>query len=417
MSARADVPPLSLAAGYFGTALFFLAWAAVGLVWIAPDLASGAFPLRSAVAVTHLFTLGWITLSMFGALHHFLPVALHTPLMPLRCAWLQLVLFGVGLSAFVAGELLAARGLALAGAGVLALALLAFAFRLVLALLRAGSSRTARALVLAAAFLVVTTTFGVLLAGDPAFGWLGRSRPALAALHVHAALVGWVLLTMVAVAQRLLPMFLLTRAPEPRLAALSLLLVGGGAVAMLAFNSSDLVLRVWLPLALVAAGLAVFLLQSGKAYLESRGELDPGLRFAGVGLVFLGVALVIAPFALRVGAADPNRLVLYVAAAVLAAIAIFVCGHYYRIVPFLVWSRRYAERPPLPGAGGPAALYRTDVALLALLCFVTGATTFLVSVAHGERNVAQAGAVAFAAGAALLVTQMSGVLLRGRAEG
>lgn len=416
MSARAEVPPLSLAAGYFGSALFFLVWGAAGLVWIAPDLASGAFPLRSAVAVTHLFTLGWITLSMLGALHHFLPVALHTRLMPLRCAWVQLALFGAGLSAFAAGEFLGARGLALAGAGMLGLALLSFAFRLVLALVRAGSSRTARALLLAAAFLVVTTAFGALLAGDPTLGWLGRSRGALAALHVHVALVGWVLLTVVAVAQRLLPMFLLTRAPDPRLAALSLLLVGGGAVAMLAFNTSGGILGVWVPLALVGAGLTVFLLQSGRLYVESRGELDPGMRFAGVGLVFLGVALVIAPFALRMGPADPQRLVLYVAAAVLASIAIFVGGHYYRIVPFLVWSRRYAERSPAPGVSGPAALYRADVAIVALLCFVIGATTFLVSVAHGTRNAAQAGAGAFALGAALLVAQMSGVLLRARTQ-
>lgn len=416
MSARAEVPPLSVAVAYFGSALFFLAWGAVGLVWIAPDLASGAFPMRSAVAVTHLFTLGWITLSMLGALHHFVPVALHTRLMPLRCAWVQLVLFVTGLSAFAGGEMLGVRPLALAGAGTLGLALLAFALRMTIALARAGSSRTARALLVAAAFLVVTATFGVLLAGDPLFGWISRSRGMLAALHIHVALVGWVLLTVAAVAQRLLPMFLLTRAPDTRLGALSLLLIGSGAVAMLAFSSSDMALRVWLPLVLVAAGLALFLLQSATVYLQSRGELDPGMRFAGVGLVFLGIALVLAPFALRLGPADPQRLVLYVAAAVLASIAIFVCGHYYRIVPFLVWSQRYAERPPRPGIVGPAALYRADVAIMALLCFVTGATTFLVSVAHGTGGVAQAGAVAFALGAALLVGQIGGVLLKGRAR-
>lgn len=415
MSARAEVPPLSLAVAYFGSALFFLACGAAGLVWIAPDLASGAFPLRSAVAVTHLFTLGWITLSMLGALHHFVPVALHVRLMPLRCAWVQLALFAPGLAAFAAGEFLGVRPLALAGAGALGLALVAFALRLGLALVGVGASRTARALLVAAAFLVVTATFGVLLAGDPALGWLGRGRAALAALHIHVALVGWVLLVVVAVAQRLLPMFLLARAPDTRLGALSLLLVGAGAAAMLAFNASGVLLRVWVPLALVAAGLALFLVQSGKVYAQSRGELDPGMRFAGVGLVFLGVALVIAPFALRMGPADPQRLVLYVGAAVLASIAIFVCGHYYRIVPFLVWSRRYAQRPPVPGVAGPGALYRADVAIMALLCFVTGATTFLVSVAHGTRNVAQAGAVAFALGAALLVVQISGVLYRGRA--
>ncbi|MGD8319629.1 MAG: hypothetical protein PVJ02_04230 [Gemmatimonadota bacterium] len=43
---------------------------------VAPDLAGGPFLSPRVVAVTHLFTLGWITTSIMGALYQPLPVAL-----------------------------------------------------------------------------------------------------------------------------------------------------------------------------------------------------------------------------------------------------------------------------------------------------------------------------------------------------
>lgn len=413
MSERAESPPLALAVAYFGSALAFLLLGAAGLIAVAPDLAAGTFPLPAAIAVTHLFTLGWITLSMLGALHHFVPVALHTQLMPVRCAYVQLGLFVAGLLTFVAGEVLGIRAVVPAGAALLALALVLFAVRFTLALLRVSSNRTARALLVAGGFLLVTAAFGAVLAAEPVLGLLGDRRPSLVALHVHAALVGWVLLTVVAVAQRLLPMFLLTRAPGARLGAASLTLIAVGAIALLAFHSSPVMLRVWLPLLLVGAGLALFLVQVARVFGNSGvPELDPGMRFAGVGLVFFAIALVLAPFALRFGFADPQRLVLYVGSSILAALGLFICGHYYRIIPFLVWSHRFAMHPSRTGIAGPGALYRSDVAILALLCFVTGATTFLVAVAHGTGAAAQAGAVAFACGALMLAVQIAGILRR-----
>jgi hypothetical protein len=331
--------------------------------------------------------------------------------MPQRCAFVQLSLFVVGLVGFVGGEALEVRAVAFTGAALVALALLLFAVRLVIAMLRTGrAGRTARAFIVASVFLALTATFGVLLAGDPTFGWLGVRRAALVALHVHVALVGWVLLIVVAVAQRLLPMFLMTRAPDGRAASLSLVLVAAGAVALIAFHAAPPLLRVWLPLVLVASGLALFLWQSGRAFSQSGlSDLDPGMRFAGVSLVFFAVALLLAPFAFRFGYGDPQRLVLYVASAILAAGSLFVCGHYYRIIPFLVWSQRFAASPE--GARiGPQGLYRRDLAILGLLCFVTGATGLLVSFGHGTPDGARGGAVAFLVGVVILAYQVVGVL-------
>src|SRR3990172_6173711 len=66
--AGADVPPLWLPGGHFAAAILFWLVGAAGLVLVAPDLAAGLYPLPRVLAVTHLFTLGWITTSILGAL-------------------------------------------------------------------------------------------------------------------------------------------------------------------------------------------------------------------------------------------------------------------------------------------------------------------------------------------------------------
>ena len=65
---------------HFAAALFYLVTGAVALVWIAPELAIGAYPSPHVAGITHLFTLGWLTTTIFGALYQLLPVALGAPL-------------------------------------------------------------------------------------------------------------------------------------------------------------------------------------------------------------------------------------------------------------------------------------------------------------------------------------------------
>ncbi|MBK6529293.1 MAG: hypothetical protein IPF99_06795 [Deltaproteobacteria bacterium] len=48
----------------------------------------------------------------------------------------------------------------------------------------------------------------------------------------------------------------------------------------------------------------------------------------------------IAPFALSRGVADLRLLTTYFVV-VLGALTLFVAGHYYKIIPFLVWNHRY----------------------------------------------------------------------------
>lgn len=406
----AQPPPLRFALACFGSALCFLALGSIGLLWAAPDLAAGLFPASRVVAVVHLFTLGWITLSMIAALHHFLPVVLHTSLLPPSWGWAQLVAFDLGLVAFTAGELAARPALALAGASLLAAALLGIVLGLVAALLRLRPrGRTTHALLAASTFLAVTLALGFTLAGGRGFGWLGAHRLDLLVLHIRVALIGWVLLVVLAVGQRLLPMFLLTRAPGRRSGTAALLLVGAGALASIVGYGRSGMLAV-IPILLGAVGLLVFLGAAARTLRRSqRGQLDPGMRLAFAGLGFLALAAPLAPYLLRSRSLPtPQGAILLTATVVLGGLTMFVAGHYLRLVPFLVWSSRWARVPAGPRA--PEALYRAGRATAALVLLAAGAGTILVSIGLQLAAGARAGAASFAIGVAVLARELLRVM-------
>ena len=109
-------PPLRLPGSHFALALAFWLAGSVGLVLVAPDLAGGRFTAPRVAAVTHLFTLGWVTTSILGALYQFLPVALGTPIRWQRLAWVTLVLYAPGLPLFLFGLVRVRLDLMLPGA-------------------------------------------------------------------------------------------------------------------------------------------------------------------------------------------------------------------------------------------------------------------------------------------------------------
>lgn len=412
---NAEPPPFLLPASHFVVALAFLLAGGVGLILVAEELSRGAFLLPRVVAVTHLFTLGWITTSILGALYQFLPVALGTSIHSTRVAYLTFGLHVPGLALLVTGLVTGRSGFLVAGAAGLSSGLLLFAGNLALTLraaVRGGLTR--RALTAAAVFLAVTVVLGGALSGNLHWGYLGGDRILALAVHVHVASLGWVLLVIVGVAGRLLPMFLLSHgAPEwPGEAAFWLLTVGVGMLVVGHHGP-------WLPAVLAAAltsgaGVAAFLLQVFLFYRRSRKPtVDPGMRLAAAGCLFIALSLALAPFALGVGVRSPRLATAYVGSLIVGGFTPFVAGHFYKILPFLTWFHRFG---PLAGereVPRVADLFSASVARGAGVLLVGGAAGLLLGVfPFGAPLVVRGGAGAFTLGVIVMHGQIFRVLTR-----
>ena len=327
----ASAPPLRLPAEHFAAALLFWVLGSLGLVWVAPEIARGLFPLPRVAAVTHLFTLGWITTTILGALYQFLPVALQTPIRSERLAHLTFVLYAPGLALFVGGLLFGRHTPMLAGAALFGTGLLLFVANLAATLRRAPERNlTWWALAGAALFLTATTALGAALAGNLRWHYLGAERFTALGVHLHVAIAGWVMLVIVGVAHRLLPMFLLSHGASERPGRVALTLLAGGSALLLLLHHALSPLAVWGVALLLAGGLGAFLVQATLFFRHRRKPtLDPGLRLAGIALVFTGAALTLAPFVIVHGVHAPRLATAYVLALILGGLSLFVGGHYY----------------------------------------------------------------------------------------
>jgi len=115
---------IRLAGEHFAAATLYLLAGSVGLVWIAPELAAGDYLSPHVAGVTHLFTLGWLTMTIFGALYQLLPVALGAPIRWPKLGHASFWTFAPGAGLFACGiaddsTMLHHAGVGLVGIGVI----------------------------------------------------------------------------------------------------------------------------------------------------------------------------------------------------------------------------------------------------------------------------------------------------------
>ena len=190
--------PMLLAGEHFAAATLFLLAGALALPWVAPLLAAGLYPDRRVAGVTHLFTLGWLTTTILGALYQLLPVALGAPIASVRAGHAGFWTYAPGVALFATGVLRGDARLHHAGVALVATGV-AVALANLGATLRRARHRdvTWAAVIVALSALATTLALGVMLLHNLHTGWLGGLRARFVAIHLHVAVVGWALTMMV----------------------------------------------------------------------------------------------------------------------------------------------------------------------------------------------------------------------------
>lgn len=404
-------PSAMLPLAYLGTAAAAFVLAALGVPWLAADLAGHYYHPR-LLALTHTVTLGWITLAIMGASYQLIPVVLERPLWSERLARWQLALLVAGLAGMVGHFYIGQWSGLVWRAGLVGLGVVLHVANAALTV--RGLARwtfTARLVVLALAGLVLTALFGLLLGADKLWRFLpGALLPNLHA-HVHLAVLGWVLPMVIGVAARVLPMFLLAREPEGWPGALQLWGLGLGVPAVV------LGLLLGQPLLLVPGAIGVAGAIAGHlvwvadmARRRRRPGLDWGLRFVLTASGFLvlatGLGLAFA-FDLIVG---PRFGLAYAVLALGGWISLMVTGMMLKIVPFLVWYRVYSPhvgRRPVPAL---AQLSSARLEGWAYALLTVGVAALAPAVTAGEPAWIRAAGLVLASGALAFASALATVL-------
>lgn len=402
---RSNVP---LAGEHFAAATLYLLAGAIGLIWIAPELSIGAYPSPHVAGITHLFTLGWLTTTIFGALYQLLPVALGAPIRFPKVGHAEFWTFAPGAGLFAAGvatsnTMLHHVGIALVSIGV------------ILGVINIGSTLpraknrdvTWAAITLAIVFLLSTLSLGVVLLHNIHTGFLGSARIIVLATHLHVAIVGWALIMMVGVSHRLLPMFLLSHGGDTRWTKRALILLALGVATLATGLTTRLGVVTWIAVPLLMGGVACFIWQARCYYVKRvRKKTDVGMRFAGSALVFLAVSTLLGPVVLAAGVMHPRLATIYVTVGLLGGIVMFVVGFFYKIVPLLAWTVRFKDRMGKGTAPTVAQMFSARLAHVQLGLMALAVVLLGTGIATASVHVTRCGAVLYLAGVVIFLSQI-----------
>ncbi|TKX73126.1 hypothetical protein EXE46_14845 [Halorubrum sp. GN11_10-6_MGM] len=324
-----------------------------GALLVGIGLVVDAVPGLGGLVHVHLFLVGWVCVTIMGAMTQFVPVWSGTTLRSRRLASAQLALVGGGLLGFATALALGRLGW-LAGFGaVMLLGFWAFVYNLGRTLATVAEfDATERHFVVALACFAVLTGLGVLLAADLGSGLLadlGVSHAGVRGAHVTLGVFGAVLTTIYGALYQLGTMFTQTelRGIDHRLRAVEEV---GHPVGVVALAGGRLVgatalARVGAALVLLAAlGFAVVL---ARRLVEMRVERTPmHTRYAVVALALGAWVATAAPAWLRAPLAPEHVLGGPGGAPLLllGVVGFVIFGTLYHIVPFVVWVERYSDR-------------------------------------------------------------------------
>ena len=342
---RADLslqqaPPFSVPARFLVSAPLFGLIAALVLLWHGPDMIGHRWT-PEVLAVTHFLTLGFLAMSMLGALLQLLPVLMgmviprpvlfssivHTPLfvgsLSLGLAWLLQI-----------NQLF-----------IIAMVLLGFSFSVFIVvvtdrLLRSANRHVTRSMMLLALLaLFITVCLGIYLSMGHGVQTFPLARQ-LTDLHLSWGLFGWVLLLVMSVAYQVIPMFQIT----DEYPALHQQLMGWSVfVAVLGLSLAYLMPLVWpmetvklLFTILLAGCLIIFALTTLWILHKRRRQLaDTTMRFWQLAMISLLLMTLSWGIATLMNIDLPVFLlgVLMIHGFAMTTIN----GMMYKIIPFIIW--------------------------------------------------------------------------------
>jgi hypothetical protein len=347
MMAGRNAVPLSVPLPFLLTGVSAAALFGLYLPIVMPEAVQAPdFP--HVLAVVHLATLGWLTMIVMGASLQLTPVITVAPLRAIRFIRWQYPVYVGGVILLLCGFWWMRPWLIATGGSLIMLAVIHYTVILGISLARTTMRPlTTWFLVASVSALCVVVCLGLTMALDLQYGFLGMWLEQVLLIHLALGIVGWLSNTLMGVSYTLVRMFALAHGHGDRLGRCVFGLLNGGIVVLaLGFVVS------WWPLVVVGGGAlvaAVWLFAYDflrMLCMRRRRVLDVTQYHSIAAVVYFVLVTPLALAASLAGWEQPTLLAALGLAALVGWLGQSMVGYLYKIVPFLVWQKRYG---PLVG--------------------------------------------------------------------
>lgn len=331
--------------------LFFILYALAALVisqlilFLNNDiLAMGQFRLPDIWMGAHFLLLGYAVMIAMGAMYQLVPVAFLTPIWNQTFGFIQFFVTAIGVTIF-ALLLGMAPDYALYGGIIAIIGIIMFVIQMVNTIAKKQQKNTMTLFVLGAiASLFLTIAAGFLLAWNISIGSLAN-HDAILSSHIALGVSGWFTLLIFGFSYKLIPMFSLSHGYLMKWAKPAFITYAAGLLTLVgSFCSTSEIIRIigWF---LLMAGFFFFVLDI-KEILAKRikKRLDKPFLFSLTAIMNgLGVHVLALLFSMS-GVQDAYVWSWLIFLYVMGWIIFSILGYLYKIVPFLWWTHKYAER-------------------------------------------------------------------------
>ncbi|MHB1526232.1 MAG: hypothetical protein ACYCZN_08140 [Candidatus Dormibacteria bacterium] len=408
-------PELWLPLRYLATGMLAWVLAAVAVPLVAASLIAGPDDPK-IFALTHLVVLGWVTMTVMGALYQLFPVALQGSLAAPGMGRWNFIVYAAGVAGFVPSFYFDwTPGVALGGT-LAVVGIVVFAATLMLSYPSVRSRHPMGLFVLCGlGWLLVTVGLGLTWALDWQFRWFDIT-PNLLAAHVHAGLAGWLGCTLMGVSYKLMELFALAHRSTWKTAHLVLSLWNSALVALI------LSLLLWpggwevtVSAAALAGTMLLFAFDLVRMWSHRRRRrISVEQGHIAMSLLSLLLACGIGVTLTAGHSVPPNWFVAYGYAAIVGGFGFAIAGRYQKIIPFLAWLHRYsrATGPTPPPLLADLVDERLGWASLALLA--AGYFLVLAGLLQGSVAAVQGGGTVYLAGVLLGLAALRAALIPSR---
>lgn len=344
-------PPFKVVVKYFITAIFSFLLLNVLLVFNYDSFRGHHFQPK-ILALTHIATLGWITMIIFGALFQLIPVILQVRLFSEFLAKLQfwVYTFGVFTLVYSFWFFLIDAPLTI-GASLINLAVLIFLVNVIVSLTRVKEWNITATYVSAALFyLLITAIVGLMMAMNLWHPYFSKSHLIYLGYHVNIAVIGWVSMVIMGVTFKLVPMFTLSHNFSNLSGKWAFGFINAGLLGLVVLlhlpDSQELIIAFSM---LIVIGILFFLYQVYIIFKQRiRRKLDFPLRFTAAAYIFLGVCTLFGFSFFFINYSQLMSITLvYGFLIFFGFISMLIIGQMYKILPFLTWYHKYSSKAGL----------------------------------------------------------------------
>lgn len=366
------------------------------LMFFSTDAFIGHYFNPKLLAITHIATLGWISMIILGALNQLLPVILDTELYSSRLAQLTFFCFAAGIILLVFSFWTFSIGIFIETAAIL-LIIAATLFLINVAVTTYKKSKLtlqAEFIITAGLWFWITAILGGLMAFNFRFAFLPQEHLHYLKLHAHIGIGGWFLLLIIGVASKLVPMFLLSGQLSTKKLSWAYVLIN---ISILGFLTDSLILqemtRAKYYFLIAASGILCFVSYLFEAYRKRlKKQLDTGMKQTLYSILLLGIPLFMG-ILITAFQTDTKQIQLTTIYGVscMGFISMLILGQTYKTLPFILWLNKYKK---LAGKGKiplPKDLYSEKLANAQFLFFFTGIIILYAGIVISNGIIIQSG--------------------------